>query len=56
MHLAIEKLGQVAFGLCYDVSAASELYQSAKRTQDHFFDTSEENMPDMEKKQQQGDL
>jgi vacuolar-type H+-ATPase subunit I/STV1 len=56
MHLAVEKLGQVAFSLCNDISAASELYQSAKRTQDHFFDTSEDNMPDREKKQQQGDF
>lgn len=56
MHLAVEKLGQVAFSLCNDISAASELYQSAKRTQDHFFDTSEDNMRDREKKQQQGDF
>jgi hypothetical protein len=32
------------------------LYQSAKRTQDHFFDTSEDNMPDREKKHQKGDF
>jgi hypothetical protein len=56
LHLAVEKLGQVAFGLCNDVSAASELYQSAKRTQDHFFDYSEDNMLDREKKKQQGDF
>jgi hypothetical protein len=56
MPLAVEKLSQVAFGLCNDVCAASELYQTAKRTQDHFFDTSENDMPDKEKKQQQGDF
>jgi hypothetical protein len=56
MHLAVEKLSQVAFSLCNDVCAASELYQNAKRTQDHFFDASEDNMPDREKKKQQGDF
>jgi hypothetical protein len=56
MHLAVEKVSQVTFSLCNNISAASELYQSAKRTQDHFFDTSEDNMPDMEKKQQQDDF
>ncbi len=52
MHLAVKKLGQVAFSLCNDVSAASELYQSAKKTQDHFFDTSKDNPADREKKEQ----
>jgi hypothetical protein len=50
MHLAVEKLGQVAFGLFNDVSAASELYQSCKKTQDHFLDTSQDNMAGREKK------
>jgi hypothetical protein len=38
------------------VSAASELYQSAKKTQDHFFDTSKDNPADREKKEQLGDF